>query len=216
MIILEGPDGSGKTTLKDQLLEDMPKLFQAHRHTDSMGPRTNLKRWVEDELSWPGVLPCTIYDRHPLISEPIYGPMLRGNLAPGFRNDTWYMTQWRKLIMKNPLIIFCLPPLEIVLENVHDVLKAQKPGIQPITTQVWYQYLTLFRRLRALNHTRAFRYDYSADNASGLYEIIREEIAHDIQRMDIGREITADAIISGTIEFNAPYEGPSGGDDTRV
>lgn len=116
MVIVEGPDGAGKSTLVKEIagaleLQVAPRVVA--KDTRSM---TDLKVWVDDNLERG--LRATIYDRHRLISEPIYGPVLRGRMEPGFDDWRWLTYRQQKLRSLDPMVIFCLPPLNIVREVV--------------------------------------------------------------------------------------------------
>lgn len=118
MIIVEGPDGGGKTTIVKVLTEwtgfpVMPRVVS--KDTEAM---TDLKKWVEEDNDRGTSL--AIYDRHRLISEPIYSPILREEQTPGFTDWVWMAEQLGRLHRRMPLMVFCLPPLETVLENTLD------------------------------------------------------------------------------------------------
>ena len=132
MFIVEGPDGGGKTTLirrlQDELgFELMPRACTSDNGVDP----TTLKQWVEDDLrnaSPQGLF----YDRHPLISEPIYGPLIRGEMAEGFNHVGWLATQFARLSLMKPVMIFCLPPKQIVLENIRDSHEATTDHLEGV------------------------------------------------------------------------------------
>lgn len=66
-VILEGPDGSGKSTLAKLLLEHLPLTLKGGE-----GPpkyEGEMEDRIEKYLSLDGIL----FDRHPCISQPIYG-----------------------------------------------------------------------------------------------------------------------------------------------
>jgi len=116
MIILEGPDGSGKTTLAKQLagimgLEIAPRVVSKDAEAE-----VDLVKWVDQNLNQG--FHDTIYDRHRLISEPIYGPMLRGETEPMFDNFMWLSSQFLRFYRLGPVIIYCLPPFGAVWESV--------------------------------------------------------------------------------------------------
>lgn len=111
-LILEGPDGGGKTRLAEAILAKHSGLTMAEKASSSLkGPVKNLAAWVRhqydvmDESSTP-----LIYDRHPVISEPIYGPIARGGAQPGFAPSPWLSTATLNL-QSRTFIIWCIPPL---------------------------------------------------------------------------------------------------------
>lgn len=118
MIIVEGPDGGGKTTLI-KFLSELWELPVAPRVVSKDArAMTDLKQWVEINVSkgWQNM----IFDRHRLISEPIYGPILRSSQASGFDNVDWLSVMMHKFYKAEPLIIYCMPPLEVVKQNIQN------------------------------------------------------------------------------------------------
>lgn len=117
MIIVEGPDGSGKTTLINQLaerygLEVNPRVVS--KQTEAL---VDIKEWVTDNLSLG--FQYKLFDRHRLISEFAYGPILRTTQHNGFTDLTWVYVQLRKFYRQvQPLVIYCLPPLHTVWDNL--------------------------------------------------------------------------------------------------
>ena len=116
MIIIEGPDGAGKTTLINQLMAEFNLDVQPRVVGKNTKDLVDLKQWVEGDLEKG--FRYTIFDRYRLISEFIYGPTLRVEQKPGFVDVVWSIIQIRKLQQIGPIIIYCLPPLEVVRANV--------------------------------------------------------------------------------------------------
>lgn len=117
MIIVEGPDGAGKTTLINSIRQEYPDLELAPRvvskDAESM---VDLQQWVEENLRQG--FQYKLFDRHRLISEFIYGPILRKHSAPGFTDMGWVSESLYKFYKIEPLIIYCLPPLEVIKFNL--------------------------------------------------------------------------------------------------
>lgn len=116
IIIVEGPDGAGKTTLINQLMAEFNLDVQPRVVGKDTKDLVDLKQWVEDDLEKG--FRYTIFDRYRLISEFIYGPTLRVEQKPGFVDVVWSIIQIQKLQQIGPIIIYCLPPLEVVRANV--------------------------------------------------------------------------------------------------
>jgi hypothetical protein len=102
MIILEGPDLSGKSTvgIRIQALCGSP----IHHYG---GPPQGVLEFLQRVLNTSKHI---IIDRHPCISEQVYGHIRGGKLMTDQFMD-------RILIEQQPTIIFCNPTLEYLLEQ---------------------------------------------------------------------------------------------------
>lgn len=81
LIVVKGPDGSGKTTLIEQIMQEIPGL-EYQKPVPSKGP-SGIS--LEETLNWMATRfvqvihgSNQIFDRIDLISELIYGPICRG------------------------------------------------------------------------------------------------------------------------------------------
>jgi len=170
MLIVEGPDGAGKTTLIERLAEDLdlpvaPRVVS--KDTEFM---VDMVDWVELNLAdGPQRM---IFDRHRLISEPIYGPVLRGTMDPGFDNLTWLYAKQQEFRQTNPFVIFCLPPVESVLRNVYSDVD-NKVVRDHIDTIYW-----LYLNAASLWTNRSSVWDYTKDPPGHTvhYDILTSEI----------------------------------------
>jgi hypothetical protein len=162
MIVVEGPDGAGKTTFIE--------LLQAYTHLE-VAPRVvskdaeamvDLQRWVHDNVTkgWQEL----IFDRHRLISEPIYGPALRDRLEPGFSDLSWFYAMLEAFYACKPVVVYCLPPFEEVWDNVmsdenNRIFHQNGAALR----QIWCAYLNKACTDFALrNYTLV--YDYTSDD----------------------------------------------------
>lgn len=116
MIIVEGPDGAGKTKLIQRLSLNLEIPIKPRVVSSDTEMLVDLQEWVNEDLHEG--LKRALYDRHRLISEPIYGPVLRKEMQPGFADARWLRNRQQTLRQIQPYVIFCLPPLEQVRENV--------------------------------------------------------------------------------------------------
>lgn len=120
MIVVEGPDGAGKTTLIEELMSRFDFDLQQRVVGSDTKAMTDLKAWVEHDnwkKAWVEGAMIPLYDRHRLISEFIYGPIVGRAPEPGFDNFEWVNRELHSFYIKHPLIIYCLPPIEVVREN---------------------------------------------------------------------------------------------------
>lgn len=178
MIVVEGPDGAGKTTLINLLLADNSGLFLRPRMSTSIGgPVDQLTKAVDEDFLNP-IEAGHVYDRHALISEPIYGPVIRGSMKPGFEDWNWFCRSWSRLQTMRPLLIFCLPPLDVVRENLHNETHGQMSGVVEHIDAIYWGYWTLAMRSLTLQHytyPRVDIYDYTRSSWCG-YEHVAEDV----------------------------------------
>lgn len=143
-IIVEGPDGSGKSTFIKEITAafDLPHFERAS--TSAGGPVDNLADWTEKHLrSIPGPGKPHVLDRHPLISEPIYGPIVRQMLPFKFDNRHWLRDQTH-ILSTRAVVVWCMPPVDRVAENVlHGV---QMPGVTEHILRIYWAYHTTMAR----------------------------------------------------------------------
>lgn len=127
MIVLEGPDGGGKTTLLKRLCEATGLPAHPRASDSKTGPVEDLYYWTKNDLKTWDTQPLSIYDRHPLTSEHIYGPNVRGQVRPGFEMKNKELAYMRRFFRDHILLIVCLPPKEIARANLD--AEPQMPGV---------------------------------------------------------------------------------------
>jgi len=139
LIIVEGPDGAGKSTL----VSELSGLYGLQVFTkNGPAPRDLLRGRVYSAVgnAVEGRKPVRIYDRL-FFSELIYAPILRSNEPPAF-----HVREERYLLdvlaaMKCP-VIFCLPSLEQVR---HNVLKSEHlEGVKENIHHIYNRYCTFY------------------------------------------------------------------------
>lgn len=116
MIIVEGPDGGGKSTLVKRLSAELSLPVAPKVVASDTTPVVDLRRWTEENV-YQGFQPV-IFDRHRLISEPIYGPAMRRRQHGEFYDLTWLSDMMWHFYNAKPVIIYCMPDLLTVRENV--------------------------------------------------------------------------------------------------
>ena len=128
LAVIEGPDGSGKTTLIETLRRELGLYFWVMRPSR---PPSELYEIME-VLTWVSRRPwvqAIVMDRHPGISEPIYGPLLR--------NVNLLEKMPPSLVLDDiDFIIYCRPPLDTILENVGRSRAVQMAGVVDHTPEL--------------------------------------------------------------------------------
>lgn len=173
-LIIEGCDGSGKDTLISELLT---KFLPGHRlheraSTSLGGPVSNLADWVmRDAANMTGAFPW-IYNRHPLISEPIYAPIRRVN--PGLRDD-WtspeWIAEWRRIVGRKTVLVICQPPYAKVVDTIiRQGPDAHMPGVYGNIRRIYMAYN------RLVWPGTTIRYDYTVDKPEHLARTLNQII----------------------------------------
>lgn len=141
MIIVEGPDGAGKTTLVRELSREFGlKIHPKGERVDGPdGPPKQDERervWEPIGQMVTGNSPVEIYDRL-FFSELVYGPIWRGEtkLTP----DEERMVQQTLKVFKVP-VIFCLPPVEVCADNSKD---STHNLVMPTIREVYEKYIAV-------------------------------------------------------------------------
>jgi len=176
MLILEGPDGGGKTTLAHKLSEDLGLPLHKRASDSVTGPVVDLYAWTVDDLTTWHQQPLAIYDRHPLTSEHIYGPAVRGNTRPGFELGNPDISYMRRYLRKHAVVIICLPPFGVVQENVASEIE-QMPGVVENIEHI-YECYRMMLHVWPMDSQIA-RYDYTAnENDVTAYQSILAACLH--------------------------------------
>lgn len=161
-IIVEGCDGTGKTNLVNRILTRYPQMTMHERASSSKGgPVAALDEWTERDVRTMGSQPMSVYDRHPVISEPIYGAICRGGVPGQFNYSDWLrcMTQ---AMSEFTIVIWCMPPWPNVRDNIFNTRDNQMPGVTLHARRIYDTYDRVSRAWPG----SCLRHDYTKDPES--------------------------------------------------
>jgi hypothetical protein len=113
MIIVEGCDNAGKTTLVQKLSDELRLLTVLNRRR----PKTLLESWDYLYAIMPAVkLLPTVMDRFMAVSEPIYGPICRKEALYTPMDIRQQFDYVQRFLKRPPLLIYCRPSRERILD----------------------------------------------------------------------------------------------------
>lgn len=166
LVIVEGPDGAGKSTLIQNLVA-LGGFVSAH----TGGPPRD-KQDLEDKLakvaaSLNAAGPDTlVLDRHPAVSDPIYSKVTgsRSFATPGELGE-----QVRAL---NPVFVYCRGSADSMMRNISKSPKAHKPPEHLLKViQKHGEIVKLYDGFFA--QTPHIRYDWQRDSVLELAKVLR-------------------------------------------
>ena len=157
MIIFEGPDGGGKSTAARAVSEAL-NIPVADRVVSAQAKAmVDLKKWTDDNLA--AGFQDVIFDRHRLISAPIYDAVL-GRVHEDLYDPAWLGGTMMRFYQLKPIIIYCLPDLETVRYNVEHGPDDNSAVDQKIE-HIYQQYVTRASIDSVLYSTFTTIFDYT-------------------------------------------------------
>lgn len=138
MILVEGMDGSGKSGMVTRISEKLKIPIHQRAATSAGGPINNLYEWVTEDVQSLRWQPFSVYDRHPLVSEYIYGPITRQHVDPRFY--TSHAQALTGIFAPSVLVVFCDPGPDEVFKNVLE--GKHMPGVTEHASRLYYAYKT--------------------------------------------------------------------------
>lgn len=164
LVILEGPDGSGKTSLASRLLKGTGHSTLLIRRSGPPTPIETLEfqaQWIAKQ-SMSGL--NIIADRHPIISEAIYRPVVRQE-----GNAPWSLDEVvREIDGADLLLIYCRPSFARM--NEARKVEEQMAGVADHFVKLVQMYDRWIDAFRA-NSVDIYIHDFERDPSS--YEAIK-------------------------------------------
>lgn len=149
MIILLGPDGSGKTTLAQALSLPCYHFAKDNKYEDYLKPLCSLE------------LTDAVLDRH-IICEYPYSHVMG-------RRIEFTMKQWHNIILltliQNPLVLLC----------THKPYQHQYKKEQYLPYDKWDECLALYRHFLSTHHIRYVDYEYTGPISIHAIELMHEK-----------------------------------------
>lgn len=167
MIIVEGPDGGGKSTLVQRLAEDLDMPVAPRVVGVDTKAMVDLKLWVEENVDLG--FHEKIYDRHRLISEPIYG-LLMNRTQPGFDDMNWMGAMTYRFYALNPIVIYCIPPKYVMLHNIRSG-PADNSAVEAKAEWIYNGYVAR-AAVDLATQPYFYRYDYTVHDYDEMLEHI--------------------------------------------
>lgn len=185
MIIVEGPDGSGKTILiKDvvkrlQLWVGTLSVKEPVKIVHSPGPlEQGLFEWAANALLL--VKEPVVFDRFPYFSDIVYGPTLRKQTL---MTESGYRQLKTRLKELDPLVIYCRPPVDTIVKS--SKVWEQMKGVPENLTKIVKNYDQ--QLLYWMSDFKVFHYDFTQpENKKLLMTVIDEYVRQDYRRVGWG------------------------------
>lgn len=168
MIIIEGPDNSGKSTLASFLAYELGmQVYHAG------GPPASIKEMNGRVQFILNNSDQFIFDRCPLISEPVYSILRPGGNMFGDSDELY-----KALRELKPVLIYCRPPDNIVLEvDSHKIKAHDSPShIAKVTANMAMLVDRYDHIMQSEYLPPHIRYDYTSDGHDNILQQVRDEI----------------------------------------
>lgn len=164
IVVVEGSDGAGKTTLIERAREGQRERYfltvRASRYPPDVKTAFQYLNWVKHQRDLDLVL-----DRIHFISDRVYGPILRN--ADIFKDLPIDFG-----LQDVGAIVYCRPPLELIAENVRKNL--QLTGVPENIERIVNAYDTLMEIVKGRGK-KVIKYDYTADDPGSFWRYVWAE-----------------------------------------
>lgn len=153
-IIVEGMDGSGKTTLVKHLAHQFPQLEVVTRPKD-----VHFDIWWPSELDRLDTAPVPIYDRF-FYSELVYGPIIRGKINANMElvnGVAWFMRS-------TAMLIYARPHSSSIRTAINE--HPQMPGVIRHFEQLLEAYDSLMATEMQWYVDRFYHYDWNSEHSN--------------------------------------------------
>lgn len=132
IVIVEGPDNGGKTTLAQEVAKKMKAVYVKVERPRRAVDLVAYQSILEVAKGYSGIV---VSDRHVAISEPIYGNIIRGGHELRQADIDLCLGQL-------DAVIYCRPPLPVIMKTLSD--RAQMDGVIDNATRIVQAYDEFF------------------------------------------------------------------------
>lgn len=162
IILVEGCDGSGKTTLIERARENQVSRYfirvQASRYQPDLKTAFKLLNWLKHGPSEINI----ILDRLHFISDRVYGPVLRNE-------DIFKDLPLNFGLQTVAAIVYCRPTRENIHKNARK--NGQMEGVIKNLDTLIDRYDTLMARLKEVYQIPIRTYDYEVDDPKTFWDL---------------------------------------------
>lgn len=173
MIVAEGLDSTGKTTLVEKIVGRYPSL----KYRPSIGNKHDppqIARQAQDEAYAWDMLKSTVGDRSRILSEYIYAPLLK-NRPVAYPYHAW-LEMLGTFSQHEHLIIHCVRSKALIIDSWKE--EDQLKGVRQHLDEIQYRYESLMDMLHflfKLNETRSRIMVYNFQNTSDTQVFLEVE-----------------------------------------
>lgn len=171
MIVVEGPDGSGKSSLVRKICGEFSLPAHERASEGAAGVVVqDLYEWAHRDVVTMPDQELSVYDRHPLISEYIYGPICRSALPTGFTTPN--ARHLVRMMARIVLVVVCRPSNERLVASVSD--DRDMPGVSTNIERI----ASAYDAMRIFWPGQVISYDYAdSDSLAQVFSLCRIHVA---------------------------------------
>ena len=183
MIVVEGPDGAGKTKMAERLSMALGVQIEPKAVNNEAQATVDMGEWIDHAISQGFGL--RLYDRFSLISELVYSPAMDNEWKPPHQHRGWLSNMLARFYGLEPFIIYCMPAWDIVWKNVQKDETSKVVQNEKVMRRVYKLYEARIAVDLAISQGTIRVWDYEHDEGTGYFESLVAQIATSLARHGI-------------------------------